>query len=151
MARIHPDVATSLPHLMITPRTRGEQDDSGFKSMVKYYIVTIIITTTCQVNEMTASQKAAAVQLYQHSLLSSRPAADQNQSDLPFGVEAVTYDEDDNEEFDVSQFMEEVTAEDVEDMEEESSDHIEITRDEDVNDNASGISVENDTNGDCQV
>ena len=44
VARIHPDVATSLPHLMITPRTRGEQDDSGFKSMVKDNIVLSLLS-----------------------------------------------------------------------------------------------------------
>lgn len=99
VAKIHPDIASSLPHMMITPRTKGKMDtppkaiqgdEEGFKSMV---------------DEMTASQKQAALQAYQNSLRS-------HEEQLPFGVEAVTYDEDeeemeDSEVVDPTEFMEE--------------------------------------------
>ena len=105
VAKIHPDVASSLPHMMITPRNKNKPhhepkifDDEGFKSMV---------------NEMTASQKAAALQAYQDSMIS------QNEQ-LPFGVEAVTYDDEEHLDMDLemdpSDFMEEgnleITSED---------------------------------------
>ena len=79
VAKIHPDIASSLPHMMITPRNKNKpnyqtnkviylslilgwfliicyKDEEGFKSMV---------------SEMTASQKAAALKAYQDSLRSS--------------------------------------------------------------------------------
>ena len=104
VAKIHPDVASSLPHMMITPRTKNKPqeapivDDEGFKSMV---------------NEMTTSQKAAALQAYRESLSSP-------DEHLPFGVEAVTYDDEEhlNDVLDMnpSDFMEEgnieITSED---------------------------------------
>jgi len=141
VAKVHPDVASTLPHMMITPRTKKQQntenqDHDGFKSMV---------------NEMTASQKAAALQLYQQTLLAAQMQTEQMQAkqfqneqlqteqmqteqlqaeqieaeqippqqtpELPIGVEPVTYDEDnendvsDDQEFDISQFMEEVNEE----------------------------------------
>lgn len=69
------------------------------------------------VNEMTSSQKQAALQAYQSSLQSQ--ADDQ----LPYGVEAVTYDDeeddDDAEMVDPSEFMEEGNLEIEEEMEEE--------------------------------
>jgi len=120
VAKVHPDVASTLPHLMITPRTKKQQstenqDHDGFKSMV---------------NEMTASQKAAALQLYQQTLLAAQMQTEQVQTDqvqneemqaeqppeLPIGVEPVTYEDNENDvsddqEFDISQFMEEVNEE----------------------------------------
>ena len=117
VAKVHPDIANSLPpHMLITPRNKArtsfnskEVDDEGFKSMV---------------NEMTASQKAAALKAYQDSLKSH--------DDLPFGVEAVTYDEDDEDDgVDPTEFMETSTLE-IDESEgqgatvELSTDHIEI-------------------------
>eukprot|EP00090_Calanus_glacialis_P005529 TRINITY_DN14286_c0_g1_i1.p1 TRINITY_DN14286_c0_g1~~TRINITY_DN14286_c0_g1_i1.p1 ORF type:complete len:860 (-),score=202.55 TRINITY_DN14286_c0_g1_i1:162-2741(-) len=115
VAKVHPDVASTLPHMMITPRTKKQpnienQDHDGFKSMV---------------NEMTASQKAAALQLYQQTLLAAQMQTDQMQTDqmhteqqpeFPIGVEPVTYEENENDisddqDFDISQFMEEVNEE----------------------------------------
>ena len=112
VGKVHPDVASTLPHLMITPRTKKQQgtenqDHDRFKSMV---------------NEMTASQKAAALQLCQQTLLAAQIQTDQVQNEqpqaeqtphLPIGVEPVTYDDNENDvnddqEFDISQFMEEV-------------------------------------------
>ena len=106
VAKIHPDVASSLPHMMITPRIKNKQhqvpmivDDEGFKSMV---------------NEMTASQKAAALEAYRESLSSP-------EEHLPFGVEAVTYNNDEEHldidlEMDPSDFMDdgnlEITSDD---------------------------------------
>jgi len=110
VAKVHPDVASTLPHMMITPRTKKQpnienQDHDGFKSMV---------------NEMTASQKAAALQLYQQTLLAAQMQTDhiqpEQQPELPIGVEPVTYEENENDisddqDFDISQFMEEVNEE----------------------------------------
>eukprot|EP00092_Neocalanus_flemingeri_P013784 GFUD01014867.1.p1 GENE.GFUD01014867.1~~GFUD01014867.1.p1 ORF type:complete len:864 (+),score=225.34 GFUD01014867.1:100-2691(+) len=124
VAKVHPDVASTLPHMMITPRTKKQantdnKDHDGFKSMV---------------NEMTASQKAAALQLYQQTLLAAQAhtqlqtdqahtqlQTDQahtqlqtdQQTEFPSGVEPVTYEENENDinddqDFDISQFMEEV-------------------------------------------
>ena len=116
VAKVHPDIASSLPHMMITPRTKSKvitpskTDEEGFQSMVK---------------EMTESQKAAALQAYQQSL-----SAQSNQEHLPFGVEAVTYageeeedeDMDDAEMVDPTDFMEEGVLEIDEDMEDPSED-----------------------------
>ena len=72
------------------------------------------------VNEMTSSQKQAALQAYQRSLHS------QDDDQLPFGVEAVTYDDEDDDEMDdaevvdPTEFMEEGNLEIEEGMEEES-------------------------------
>jgi len=107
VAKVHPDVASTLPHMMITPRTKKQpqtdtKDHDGFKSMV---------------NEMTASQKAAALQLYQQTLLAAQIQTEQQQQqrapEFPLGVQPVTYAENDNDisddqDFDISQFMEEV-------------------------------------------
>lgn len=111
VAKVHPDVASTLPHMMITPRSKKQnidsQDPEGFKSMV---------------NEMTASQKAAALQVYQQTLLAAQLQSGQipqeQQQEFPDGVEPLTYDENENDndisddqEFDISQFMEEVNEE----------------------------------------
>ena len=129
VAKIHPDVASSLPHMMITPRIKNKQnqapiivDDEGFKSMV---------------NEMTASQKAAAIEAYRESLSSP-------EEHLPFGVEAVSYEDDeehldDNLEMDPSDFMEEGN------LEITSEDEAEIAEyaNEDIEENIGNASTEN--------
>ena len=129
VAKIHPDVASSLPHMMITPRIKNKQnqapiivDDEGFKSMV---------------NEMTASQKAAAIEAYRESLSSP-------EEHLPFGVEAVTYEDDEehldnNLEMDPSDFMEERN------LEITSEDEAEIAEyaNEDIEENIGNASTEN--------
>merc|ERR1719273_74105 len=63
VAKVHPGVASTIPNMMSNPnRTKKsgpnarEESEEGFKSMV---------------NEMTSSQKAAAVHLYQQQLASS--------------------------------------------------------------------------------
>lgn len=129
VAKIHPDVASSLPHMMITPRIKNKQnqapiivDDEGFKSMV---------------NEMTASQKAAAIEAYRESLSSP-------EEHLPFGVEAVTYEDDEEHidnhlEMDPSDFMEEGN------LEITSEDEAEIAEyaNEDIEENIGNASTEN--------
>ena len=80
------------------------------------------------VDEMTSSQKQAALQAYQNSLRSDN-------EQLPFGVEAVTYDEDedddgemdDSEVVDPTQFMEEGNLEIDEEMDEGTEEVTAIT------------------------
>ena len=129
MAKIHPDVASSLPHMMITPRIKNKQhqvpmivDDEGFKSMV---------------NEMTASQKAAALEAYRESLSSP-------EEHLPFGVEAVTYNDDEEHldidlEMDPSDFMEDGNLEITSDDEAEIAEYA----NEDIGENIGNASTQN--------
>ena len=129
VAKIHPDVASSLPHMMITPRIKNKQhqvpmivDDEGFKSMV---------------NEMTASQKAAALEAYRESLSSP-------EEHLPFGVEAVTYNNDEEHldidlEMDPSDFMEDGNLEITSDDEAEIAEYA----NEDIGENIGNASTQN--------
>lgn len=129
VAKIHPDVASSLPHMMITPRIKNKQhqvpmivDDEGFKSMV---------------NEMTASQKAAALEAYRESLSSP-------EEHLPFGVEAVTYNDDEEHldidlEMDPSDFMEDGNLEITSDDEAEIAEYA----NEDIGENIGNASTQN--------
>lgn len=105
VAKIHPGVASSIPNMLTNPnraRKSGpnarEESEEGFKSMV---------------NEMTTSQKAAAVQLYQQQMASTE-AGD--------GEEALMIDEsgpdlEDEHELDPSTFMEDISGADVEGIE----------------------------------
>jgi len=94
VAKHHPTSTMEHPAMSITPRRTAEQGEEGFRSMVNEMQYP---TSRDVVSEMTATQKAAVLQMYKQQVANQSGGQfggdDQNDGDdLPEGVEAVEYD-----------------------------------------------------------